>query len=197
MVSTNFKMKHIQQTQLLILSIFLLYSCSKSISVRNIQNRHDLENQIVRDIKIPFKNFDTLILDASPPMLCGTPPPSKEFLNTIYQPQTDSIIYLNELKRKLKKQIIIIGKESAEEKQAKSEKTFVNLATSRKEYENYLKNKVLMKMEATVINNDTVQVYEIHQHFDSLITIEKLFVYNNGVWFSKIIKQNQLMRNNK
>ncbi len=181
---------------LLILTFISSQSCTKSISVDNILNRHDLETQIAKDIKVPFDKFDTLILDASPFFLCGTSPP-KEILELNYKPKTDSVIYLQEIKSKIVKPIIITGiKNSDNEEDLMTTKEFVDLQTSWKEYDNYLKNKVILKIDGYLISNDTVSISETFHHFDSLITIEKVFVFNKGNWTSKIIKQNLLTRGN-
>lgn len=181
--------------QLLFLSVLLLVgSCSKPVSVQNLPDRHELEMLIVKEIEPPFANFDTLILVAYRPFICGSPQAGADYLNRIYVPGTDSVVYLNELKRKIKRTVILDSDSSEMERAEKAINNFVDLSRSAKEYDAYLRNKLSLETAGELLSNDSVKIIHTYHHVDSLITIEKLFVYRHSKWTSGIIKQKLMTR---
>jgi hypothetical protein len=170
-----------------------LESCTKTISVDNIKNIDELEKQISKDLKVPFHNIDTLFLDLSGPVLCGTPAPTKEFVEKIFVPKTDSSVYLAYLKRNLSNSTQII-KKLPDKPIFVSSKEFVDLQSSGKEYDGFLKNKVVLKVDGYLISNDTVSISETFHHCDSLITIEKIFIFNDDRWSSNTVKRTFMTR---
>jgi len=163
---------------IIILTFIVLFtqSCKTKTCVDNIQNPVDLKAEICKNITVPFENGDTIVYNSHSNTLCGQE--DQVTKDTYYIPKLDSAKYISLISKTTNRIILFNAVDNV----------LISLAgdTIPKSVINDSYNEIVLFFNGTVIKNDSVIISEQYRRGLDIITIKKMYFYNNG-WKTNVI----------